>query len=167
MTGSPGDEQARATVQSPDQETAMSNLRMSHPRMSNLRSFLLALGAATLAAAPAAADRVPLAQQSVITEGLIATAIAYEIGERCDSIDARILRGLTFLGSLRSEARRMGYSNAEIESFMNDRSEKTRLEAAAWQRFAELGGRRDDSASFCAVGQAQMAAGSQIGRLLR
>lgn len=118
-------------------------------------------------ATPSLADRVPLSQQTVISDGLIAAAIAYEIGERCDSIDARVLRGLTFLGSLRQQAQRLGYSSREIEQFMNDRSEKARLEAVAWQRFAELGGRRDESASFCAVGRAQIAAQTQIGQLLR
>ncbi|MBW7922774.1 MAG: DUF5333 domain-containing protein [Rubellimicrobium sp.] len=134
--------------------------------MSRFPAFLAATLVAALAA-PALADRVPLAQQTAITDGLIATAIAYEIGERCDTIDARTLRGLAFLGSLRQQAQRMGYSAREIEQFMNDRTEKTRLEALAWQRFAELGGHRDESASFCAVGRAQMAAGSQIGQLLR
>jgi len=130
---------------------------------------LPALLAAVVLAAPALAfaERLPLSEQPQIRDGLIAAAIAYEIGERCDSLDARILRGLAFLGGLRSEAQRMGYTRDEISTFMDDRAEKQRLEAMAWQRFAELGGVRNDPASYCAVGRTQMAEDSQIGRLLR
>lgn len=134
------------------------------PRFPSLIPAILA--AATLAA-PALADRVPLAQQSAISDGLIAAAIAYEIGEQCDSLEARTLRGLVFLGSLRQEAQRLGYSSREIEQYMRDRAEKARLEALAWERFAALGGQRGDPASFCAVGRAQIAGQTQIGQLLR
>lgn len=130
---------------------------------------LPALLAAVVLAAPALAfaERLPLSEQPQIRDGLISVAIAYEIGEGCDSLNARMLRGIAFLGSLRTAAQRMGYTRAEISSFMDDRAEKARLEAMAWERFAELGGVRNDHASYCAVGRAQMAEGSQIGQLLR
>ncbi|MCC7321024.1 MAG: DUF5333 domain-containing protein [Rubellimicrobium sp.] len=115
----------------------------------------------------AASDAIPLADQTEITDGLIAAAIAWEIGEGCDSIDARMLRGAAFLAGLHQRARQMGYSDAEIRSFMDDSAQKARLEAEAWQRFAELGGVRGEPATYCAVGREQIAAGTQIGNLLR
>lgn len=118
-------------------------------------------------ASPVAAERVPLGQQPEITGGLVAVAIAYEIGEQCTLLSARMFRGLGYLNSLRSRARRLGYSAAEVQQFMDDRSEKRRLEALAWDQFAALGGQRDQPESFCAVGQAQIAADTQVGRLLR
>lgn len=152
---------ARAKSPKTDQESAM-------PRISALFPVLVAatLVVPTLAE-PAIAERVPLSQQTAISDGLIAAAIAYEIGERCANVSTRLVRGLSFLASLRSEARRLGYSAAEIDAYMRDRAEKTRLEAAAWERFAALGGNRADSATFCAVARSQMAAGTQIGQLLR
>lgn len=119
-----------------------------------------------LFSAPAVAQ-VPLAQQTEISEGLIAAAIAYEIGDKCDGIDARLLRGVAFLNGLRSRAEQLGYSDAEIEAYMDDRDEKRRLEAEARARLAGMGAVAGEWDTYCAVGRAEMAAGTQIGRLLR
>ena len=123
---------------------------------------LIALLAALLAAPASAA----LKDERAISEGLIVIGIAYEISEVCPEIDARRLRGLNALLSLRNAARRMGYSNAEIEAYIDDDAEKDRLEAIARDRLARLGARRGDVAAHCTVGRAEVAKGSSIGRLL-
>jgi hypothetical protein len=75
---------------------------------------LLALGQqAALPALAGAQDRPPLGQVPVITEGLINTAIAYELDRKCDELEGRRLQGIAFLWSLEAEARRMGYSRDE------------------------------------------------------
>ena len=125
----------------------------------------LVLGFALLAGATAA--KPALRDQPAITEGLLATAIAYEIGDKCGSLSARILPGILYLNSLKSEAQRLGYTKAEIDAFVDSDEEKDRLESLARTRLQELGGVEGDWASYCTVGQAQIAAGSQIGRLLR
>ena len=124
-------------------------------------SFALA---ACIAAAPTAAD---LRDEPAITEGLIAVGIAYEIGEVCPSIDGRTLRGLGRLMSLRGRAKALGYSESEIEAFVDDDAEKDRLEAVARDRLARMGARPGDAASHCAVGRAEVARGSAVGRLLK
>ena len=129
------------------------------------RLSAIIFGVAALAGATAA--KSDLRNEAAITEGLIAAAIAYEVGERCPTLNARILKGVQFLWSLEAEARSLGYSREEIDTYINSDTEKDRMKALAWQRFAELGGNRDDVASFCAVGQAEIAKGSQVGRLLR
>jgi uncharacterized membrane protein len=128
-----------------------------------IRTLCLALFALPVAAL---ADIPPLGNEAAITEGLIATAIAYEIGKECDGVDARILRGLAYLNSLRDEARRLGYSNQEIDAYIDDEEAKDRIEALARERFAALGGVEGDAESYCAVGRAEIAKGSQIGQLL-
>ena len=60
------------------------------PRPAALAAALVA----GLAAPPALAEVPPLGHEPAITEGLIATAIAYEIGDKCAGVDARILRGI-------------------------------------------------------------------------
>jgi len=131
-----------------------------------LRVLCLAIPLALLATvAPAAAQS--LADETVITEGLIAAATAYEIGRRCDSLDARLLVGIGFLNGLKSWARDQGYSAAAIDAYVNDDAEADRLEAVARARLADKGGVVGDWATYCAVGQAEIEAGSQIGRLLR
>ena len=134
---------------------------MTHP----LRHLALALLCA-LPVAARAQDLPPLGQVEVITEGLIDTAIAYEIGERCDGIDGRRLRGIAFLLSLQAHARDLGYSSDEIDAFIDDDEEKDRLEAIARARLRDMGAVEGEWDTYCEVGRAEIAKGSQIGRLL-
>jgi hypothetical protein len=115
--------------------------------------------ATTATANPANVERV--------TEGLIATGMAYELGDKCNGVSARLLRGLNFLYGLKSHLRDLGYSNAEIDTFVDDRAEKGRLEAIARARLEALGVRTDDAATYCAVARSQIAQDTQVGRLLR
>ncbi len=125
----------------------------------------LVAGMAILAGATAAQSS--LSEVPRITEGLIAAAIAYEIGDKCDTIDARLLRGMAFLEGLRDHARSLGYSEEAIRAYMEDRGERERLKDIARARFAAMGGVEGVPETYCAVGRAEIAAGSEIGRLLR
>lgn len=102
-----------------------------------------------------------------ISEGIIAVGIAYEISEVCASIEPRTLRGIFYLNSLRSRARNLGYSHAEIEAYINNDAEKVRLEAVARGRLADMGAIPGNAESHCVVGRAEIARQSAIGRLLR
>ncbi len=124
---------------------------------------ILPLTAALLVALPAAAS---LRDERGITEGLITVGIAYEISEVCPQIGPRLLRGLDYLMSLQSAARGMGYSAAEVKAFVEDDAEKDRLEAVARDRLAKMGARKGDVGAHCAVGRAEVARDSQVGRLL-
>ena len=127
----------------------------------------LAFGALCMLAGPLAAQELPpLSEVEVVTEGLIQTAIAYEIGEVCEPIDGRKIAGIAFLWSLHSEARRLGYSREEIEAFVDDDVEKDRLEAIARERLAAMGAIEGNPDTFCEVGRAEIAAGTQVGKLL-
>lgn len=117
--------------------------------------------AGNLSAKPALRD------QPQITEALISVGIAYEISQVCGEIDARILRGIGVLNGLKSTARQLGYTEAEIDAFTDSRTEQDRLEGIARARLEAMGARPGDAASHCAVGRAEMAKGSAIGRLLR
>ncbi|MBL4811938.1 MAG: DUF5333 domain-containing protein [Rhodobacteraceae bacterium] len=132
---------------------------------SAFKAGILVIGFAIIAGATAA--RPALRNVEHITEGLIDTAIAYEIGNQCDSIAARWLRGINFLHSLEAHARELGYSNDEVSAFIDDRNEKHRLEGIARDRLADLGAVDGVAASYCAAGRTQIALGSQIGLLLR
>ncbi|CTQ33577.1 DUF5333 domain-containing protein [Jannaschia rubra] len=125
--------------------------------------FLPILLSAAILAAPASAA---LKDEAGITEGLIVVGIAYEISRVCPDIDARRLRGLSYLLSLKSAARQMGYSPAEIEAFIDDKAEKRKLEAVARDRLAGMGAVRGDVAGHCAVGRTEVARDTNIGRLL-
>ena len=93
--------------------------------------------------------------------------MAYEISQQCPTINARLIRGYNYLNSLKSHARSLGYSNAEIDAYTSDRAEKNRLEGIARSRLADLGAIAGQGDTFCNVGRAQMASGTPIGQLLR
>ena len=109
----------------------------------------------------------PLKDVAAVRDGIIAVGMAYEIGDKCGSIEARYLRGLGYLNELKATAASLGYSDAEIDAYIDDDTEKDRLEAVARQQLADLGAVPGDEASYCAVGAAQIAAGTQVGQLLR
>ena len=102
-----------------------------------------------------------------VTEGLIAAGMAIELDDHCGNVSVRMIRGINFLQGLKTHLQDIGYSNAEIDAYIDNRSEKARLETIARQRLNALGVRTDDPATYCAVAQAQISAGTQVGQLLR
>ena len=125
---------------------------------------LLAL--CTLPGGLLAQSLAPLREVPVVTEGLIETAIAYEIDRVCDDLDGRRIQGIAFLWSLHGSARDLGYSRAQIEAFVNDDAEKDRLEGIARERLAGLGAVEGQAATYCEVGRRLIAEGTPAGRLL-
>ncbi len=131
------------------------------------RNSLAAFGlAATLLAGPAGAQ-TPLKDVAYVRDGIIHVGMAYEISEKCGDLNARLFRGLGFLQSLKNHARGLGYTEAEIDAYVNDAAEKDRLEAIARAALADLGVVEGVESSYCAVGRAQIAANTRVGWLLR
>lgn len=122
---------------------------------------------ATVSFAGTLSAQSALKDEAAVRDGIIDVGIAYEISQNCDNISARTFRGIGFLRSLRTTARDLGYTDAEIDAYIDDRAEQRRLEGIAREQLASLGAVTGDPASYCAVGQAQIAANSRIGWLLR
>jgi hypothetical protein len=130
-----------------------------------LQSAALVVGFAVLAGATAANPEI--GQIEVISEGLINTAIAYEIDRVCDSLDGRRIEGINVLWSLKEHASELGYTDDEIRAFVDNDEEQDRLEAIARERLRNMGAVEGQPETYCTVGRTEMAAGSAIGRLLR
>ena len=128
---------------------------------------LASWGLLTVMLATPLAAQTPLRDVAKVRDGIIFVGMAYEISEQCDELSARLFRGLGYLNSLRSHARELGYSEAEIEAYIDDRAERDRLEAIARTALADLGVVDNDADSYCAVGRAQIAANTRVGWLLR
>lgn len=126
----------------------------------------LLLAAAFLGATSASAQGA-LKDETEISEGLIATGMAIRIAERCDDLDARRIQGINFLFGLKQRARELGYSEAQIDAYLDDKAEERRLIAVAEGRLADMGAVEGQPETFCTVGRAEIAAGTQTGRLLR
>lgn len=102
-----------------------------------------------------------------VTEGLIAAGMAIELAEKCDGVQVRYIRGLNFLQGLKSHLEGLGYSDSEIDAYIDNRSEKQRLETIARQRLNALGVRTGDASTYCTVARGQIDQNTQVGRLMR
>mgnify|MGYP000273885229 CR=1 FL=1 len=123
---------------------------------------------ALLMAAPARADQWDrLREDPAISEGLVSFAIARHIHNRCDSISARRLRAMGFINSLIGQATDLGYTRDEIEDYVFNEAEQDRVRAIADDRLAARGASPSQWEGYCTVGQEEITANSQIGRLLR
>lgn len=100
-------------------------------------------------------------------QGLFALALADEIRNHCDSIEARSFHAMTFVYGLYSRARDYGYSRAEIRAFQVADSTATRMRAEVGAYTAQHGVRDGAPETYCALGLSEIAAGSQAGELLR
>ena len=108
----------------------------------------------------------PLSQEKYINDRLIAARIADRIRRTCPTIDGRILYAYGEARKLKSYAQKKGYSNAQIDAFLDNRQEKDRIYAVAEDYLKRKGARADDPQSFCAVGRQEIANRSVIGSLL-
>lgn len=102
-----------------------------------------------------------------VREGLIAVGMAVELSDECSSLKPRTLRGINFLRSLQNHASDLGFSQAQIDAYVDDKNEKQRLEGVARARLADLGVVAGQESTYCTVGRAQISQGTQVGRLLR
>lgn len=131
------------------------------------RRPLLAVLACLLPLALAAQDLPPLKEVERVREGIITAGMVLAIAHECPELEVRQLRGIAFLNGLRAHAERLGYTRAEIEAYLDDSAEEARLTRIALDRLAAMGAVEGDPDGVCAAGRAQIAAGTQIGRLLR
>jgi len=132
--------------------------------MTILKSTFAALALATALAGQASANPANVER---VTEGLITAGMAVELDDMCEDVRVRMIRGLNFLQGLRSHLQDLGYSNAEIDAYIDNKAEKDRLEGIARQRLAALGVKTGDSATYCTVARAQIEQDTAVGRLLR
>lgn len=120
-----------------------------------------------VATASVAQARQPLSQVEEIDQNMLWVAIAAEIGERCSSIDARMVKGLLFLNQLRNDALAMGYTKEEIEEYATADEERVRWRELGENYAKSLGLNPDDTADLCKLGELEIARSSQIGVLLK
>lgn len=123
---------------------------------------LILLGLATPVLA-----KPPLRDVAEIDNGLMAIAIADEIRKECDDIKPRMIRALSQLNTLKGKAEAMGYSDEEIDDYVNSKSEKARMRQKAEDWLAGQGVDAKDTRALCAFGKADIARGGPVGTFLR
>lgn len=125
------------------------------------------LAALAVAALVPAASAASLSQETDINDALFEIAVANEIRKECDSISPRLFTAIGRMNDLKAEARQRGYSDAEIDAYVNDKAEKRKMRERRNAYIRAQGATPDDGPSLCALGQTEIAKQSAIGALLR
>ncbi|WP_157933014.1 DUF5333 domain-containing protein [Roseovarius salinarum] len=126
-----------------------------------------ALACALIAAPAAQAGKPGLAQEDDINAGLLAVGIADEIRDHCPTISGRVFKALFYMNGLKRMARERGYTDDEIDAYVDSDAEKARMREKGEAYLARHGVDRDTPETFCDLGRAEIARGSRIGSFLR
>ncbi|SDD22514.1 hypothetical protein SAMN05421538_101150 [Paracoccus isoporae] len=125
-----------------------------------------ALTASVFAAAAPVLAQAPLSQEKYINDRLISARIADRIRRECPSIDARIVYAWSQARALKRYARDRGYSEAQIDAFLDSKPDKARIYGVAEDYLTRNGAAEGDADSFCRIGRAEIASKSVAGSLL-
>ncbi|WP_204157071.1 DUF5333 domain-containing protein [Tritonibacter mobilis] len=144
------------------------SIAISLARTAVMATSLAALAALLLAfGASAGAARPSLRDVQEIEDPLFAVAVASEVADQCDRLAPRTLKGLNQLYQIRARANALGYSDAEIKSYIKSDQEKSRMRAKGERLLRQAGVKLDQPETFCAYGLAEIKKNSAIGVLLR
>ena len=77
------------------------------------------------------------------------------------------MRGLNFSLELKSYAAGQGFSDAEIDDFIDNKPERRRLEAIGRAQLQNLGAVEGQEATYCSIGRDQIQRNTRVGWLLR
>ncbi len=102
-----------------------------------------------------------------VETGLFAIAVADKIRRECGDISGRVFKARVELRALYDVARSRGFTDAEIEAYVNADTEKHRMRAKRDAYLAEQGVVKSDPETYCAAGRAEIRNASRIGALLR
>lgn len=134
--------------------------------MQMIKTFVIGLGL-TLAATSMANAKTPLRDVKAIDDNMLVVALALEVSKKCAEIDARKVKGVNFLWSLKKKANSLGYSDDEINAYRKSDKEKARIRARGESYVKSKGFNPKDSGDLCKFGHAEIAQRSQIGALLK
>lgn len=137
--------------------------------MTLLKNTVLAIvfGALAGVSSAAQADLPPINTNDHIIQSLLSAAIGDEIRKNCPTIDARMLRAFNEAKKLERYAQKLGYSDDEIETFLESKVERKAMRARRDAYLAQHGVKEGDAGSYCALGMEEIAKGSLTGWLLK
>ncbi|TGN68601.1 hypothetical protein E4L95_00730 [Paracoccus liaowanqingii] len=123
------------------------------------------IAALLLAATPAAALE-PLSSEAYVNDRLVQARVADLVRRGCPSIDARLVRAFSEARALKRYARDKGYSEAQIDAFLDSRPDRQRIYAQADRYMVERGVVNGDPQTFCRLGRDEIAQQTVAGSLL-
>lgn len=131
-----------------------------------LKTLTTAALALTLTGTVALAN-TKLRNDPVIEQGLFEVKTAMVIAENCPNLAEDERAGQKFLVKLAWRSlTKHGVGLGDAKRYVNDPAEVARMEGRATEYLTQQGAKPGDAASYCAVGQAEMAADTTIGSFL-
>lgn len=134
--------------------------------LSALMATILSLLVALILGATPAAARPPLAQEPHINDSLIQARVADMLRRGCPDLDARIIRAFNEARKLKRYALDQGYSEAQIDAFLDSREERRRIYAEADRYMVANGVVNGQPETFCRLGRQEIERKTIAGSLL-
>ncbi|WP_282602961.1 DUF5333 domain-containing protein [Paracoccus sp. PARArs4] len=132
--------------------------------MTTIRTMLAALSI-SLAAGPALAQE-PLSQEAYVNDRLKQARVADLVRRGCGSIDARLIRAFNEARKLKRYALDKGYTEEQIEAFLDSDADRDRIYRDADRYMRENGVENGNEESFCRLGRNEIARQTVAGSLL-
>jgi hypothetical protein len=114
-----------------------------------------------------AANAKSLRDEPTIDGPMLSVAIAIEVSDKCPSIDARKIKGLNYLWGLKSAAKKLGYSDAQIKAYVESDAEKARMRKLGESYVRSKGLNPASVADLCTLGSNEIVANTLTGSFLR
>ncbi len=131
--------------------------------LSRLAAPAVFVAALTVTAAAATGIR----DDKEVFSRLLTAAIGNEIKDNCPVIDVRKMAATFYVLGILTYAMNQGYSRAEIDEFRADPVQQEKLRKATYAYLDAHSVNRQDPASYCPLGEAEISADSDIGKLLK
>ncbi|MTD99481.1 hypothetical protein GIY56_04170 [Paracoccus sp. YIM 132242] len=131
----------------------------------SVRTLGSALLAAALLTGPAAA-LPPLSQERHINDSLVQARVADVLRKGCPTLDARVLKAFGEARKLKRYALDQGYSEAQIDAFLDNKDERRRIYAEADRYMTANGVVSGQPETFCRLGRQEIARKTIAGSLL-
>lgn len=125
--------------------------------------------AALLALAPLAASAQglpPLSQERHVNDSLVQARVADMLRRGCPDLDARIVRAFSEARKLKRYALDRGYSEEQIDAFLDSKDERRRIYAEADRYMVANGVVNGQPDTFCRLGRQEIARKTIAGSLL-
>ena len=130
--------------------------------MRMMTTLVLSATLASAAIAGSASTKPGLPREGDINNGLLAVAAADKIRRECDSISARFWRARSYLNGLKDMASQRGYTEHEIDTYINDDAEQDKMRVKRNAYFKSKGASNLDPDSLCVLGRDETRKNSQI-----
>ncbi|PVA11869.1 hypothetical protein DC366_02735 [Pelagivirga sediminicola] len=131
-----------------------------------MRLILTTLLALSIAGSASAA-RADLAAEADINAGLLAVAAADKIRRECGDLSGRFWAARSYVNQLKGMATQRGYTDAQIDAYVNDSAEQAKMRERRNAYFKSKGASNLDAASLCRLGREEIKNRSRIGSFLK